>query len=120
MPADEKPIAPAAVQANTGSTELVSFGSGANIAAARSVSDQDDLQDSTQHSVARPPAVAIERADGQSASAQPVAVKSAKTSKRPLLRPMTAARPSSKPKQPKFVKSLMRSVKSTLASFGIN
>jgi hypothetical protein len=135
MPSGEKSVAPAAVQTSTGGTELVSFGSGSNVAAANRPSDQDDLQDNTHDGAARKLPIVNERTDQQPSSVPPVAVKSlddkpdagkpevvksAKSAKRPPLRAMTAARPSSKPKQPKFVKSLMRSVKNTLASFGIN
>ena len=141
--ADKKPAADAAGPASTGATEFVSFGSGVNVAAASRVSDQDDLQDSPRVSAVRPPPVVVERADGpppsvapsvppsvppvtvqsledRPAASKPVASKAAKSAKRPLSRSVTAARPSSPSKQPKFVKSLMRSVKSTLASFGIN
>ena len=132
--ADKKPAAAAAGPASTGATEFVSFGSGVNIAAASRASDQDDLQDSPRVSAARPPPVVVERAEGlppsvpavtvqsledQPAASKPVASKAAKSAKRALSRSVTTGRPSSQSKPPKFVKSLMRSMKSTLASFGI-
>ncbi len=142
-PADKKLAAAAAGPVSAAATEFVSFGSGVNVAAASRASDQDDLQDSPRVSAVRPPPVVVERADGpppsvapsvapsvppvtvqsledRPAASKPVASKAAKSAKRTLSRSVTAARPSSPSKQPKFVKSLMRSVKSTLASFGIN